>query len=167
MNGCDINQLCSSSPTSLGPSLEEKLFSSCDLTAEKKAQVSFKSQRTLAPNRATVSAQFHSSTKARNWAEAPGDLSSAFTIETPQPEAPARGPTAPSPQADTPPPQTSSDGGEKINHFLTVSLSAFDHCRINTVNAEHGAYLFFHSPLKLMAECPRFRSLIFQQTLQR
>ncbi|KAM9451806.1 synergin gamma-like isoform 3-T6 [Salvelinus alpinus] len=93
-----------------GPSLEEKLFSSCDLMAEKKAQVSFKSQRTLAPNRATVSAQFHSSTKARNWAEAPGDLSSAFTIETPQPEAPAQGPTAPSPQADTPPSQTSSDG---------------------------------------------------------
>lgn len=143
MNGCDINQLCSSSPTSLGPSLEEKLFSSCDLMAEKKAQVSFKSQRTLAPNRATVSAQFHSSTKARNWAEAPGDLSSAFTIETPQPEAPARGPTAPSPQADTPPPQTSSDGGEKINHFLTVSLSAFDHCRINTQSARSMGPVFF------------------------
>uniref|UniRef100_A0A8C8HWJ1 EH domain-containing protein n=1 Tax=Oncorhynchus tshawytscha TaxID=74940 RepID=A0A8C8HWJ1_ONCTS len=100
----------SSHPKKPGPSLEEKLFSSCDLTAEKKAQVSFKSQRTLAPNRATVSAQFHSSTKARNWAEAPGDLSSAFTIETPQPEAPALGPTAPSPAADPPPPQTSSDG---------------------------------------------------------
>ncbi|XP_041729091.2 LOW QUALITY PROTEIN: synergin gamma [Coregonus clupeaformis] len=94
-----------------GPSLEEKLFSSCDLTAEKKAQVSFKSHRTLAPNRATVTAQFHSSTKARNWAEAPGDMSSAFTIETPQPEAPAPRPTAPSPAADTPPPQTSSDSG--------------------------------------------------------
>uniref|UniRef100_A0A4W5LTV0 Synergin, gamma n=1 Tax=Hucho hucho TaxID=62062 RepID=A0A4W5LTV0_9TELE len=102
----------SSSPAAFqGPSLEEKLFSSCDLTAEKKAQVSFKSQRTLAPNRATVSAQFHSSTKARNWAEAPGDLSSAFTIEIPQPEAPEPGPTAPSPAADTPPPQTSSDAG--------------------------------------------------------
>uniref|UniRef100_A0A8C7QCD1 Synergin, gamma n=1 Tax=Oncorhynchus mykiss TaxID=8022 RepID=A0A8C7QCD1_ONCMY len=101
----------SSHPKKPGPSLEEKLFSSCDLTAQKKAQVSFKSQRTLAPYRATVSAQFHSSTKARNWAEAPGDLSSAFTIETPQPEAPAQGPTAPSPQADTRPPQTSSDGG--------------------------------------------------------
>nr|XP_046150181.1 synergin gamma-like isoform X5 [Oncorhynchus gorbuscha] len=100
----------SSHPKKPGPSLEEKLFSSCDLTAEKKAQVSFKSQRTLAPNRATVSAQFHSSTKARNWAEAPGDLSSAFTIETPQPEAPALGPTAPSPAADPPLPQTSSDG---------------------------------------------------------
>ncbi|XP_052323580.1 synergin gamma isoform X7 [Oncorhynchus keta] len=100
----------SSHPKKPGPSLEEKLFSSCDLTAEKKAQVSFKSQRTLAPNRATVSAQFHSSTKARNWAEAPGDLSSAFTIETPQPEAPALGSTAPSPAADPPPPQTSSDG---------------------------------------------------------
>ncbi|KAM9442479.1 synergin gamma isoform 13-T14 [Salvelinus alpinus] len=100
----------SSHPKKPGPSLEEKLFSSCDLTAEKKAQVSFKSQRTLAPNQATVSAQFHSSTKARNWAEAPGDLSSAFTIETPQPEAPAPGPTAPSPTADPPPPQTSSDG---------------------------------------------------------
>ncbi|CDQ58995.1 unnamed protein product [Oncorhynchus mykiss] len=109
----------SSHPKKPGPSLEEKLFSSCDLTAEKKAQVSFKSQRTLAPNRATVSAQFHSSTKARNWAEAPGDLISAFTIETPQPEAPALGPTAPSPAADPPPPQTSSDGGEKINHLLT------------------------------------------------
>uniref|UniRef100_A0A8C8EHR0 EH domain-containing protein n=1 Tax=Oncorhynchus tshawytscha TaxID=74940 RepID=A0A8C8EHR0_ONCTS len=92
----------SSHPNKPGPSLEEKLFSSCDLTAEKKAQVSFKSQRTLAPYRATVSAQFHSSTKARNWAEAPGDLSSAFTIETPQPEAPAQGPTAPSPQPMVP-----------------------------------------------------------------
>ncbi|XP_028970639.2 synergin gamma isoform X3 [Esox lucius] len=88
-----------------GPSLEEKLFSSCDLTAEKKAQVSFKPQRLHVPNQAPVSAQYQTSTKARNWAEAPGDLSSAFTVERP-PEAPTQAPAA-----QPPPTQTSRDGG--------------------------------------------------------
>uniref|UniRef100_A0AAQ5Y472 EH domain-containing protein n=1 Tax=Amphiprion ocellaris TaxID=80972 RepID=A0AAQ5Y472_AMPOC len=59
-----------------GPTLEEKLFSSCDLTADKTAQVSFKSKQSLAEMtpRLKVSAQFQPSTKARNWAAAPDDL---------------------------------------------------------------------------------------------
>ncbi|KAJ7995583.1 hypothetical protein DPEC_G00246090 [Dallia pectoralis] len=106
---CTVNS--SSQSAFEGPSLEEKMFSSCDLTAEKSAQVSFKTQKLHAPKKVPVSAQYHSSTKARNWAEAPGDLSSAFTIQTP-PDGPtqAPGPTAPSP-AEPPPTQTSSDGG--------------------------------------------------------
>uniref|UniRef100_A0A665T4J2 EH domain-containing protein n=1 Tax=Echeneis naucrates TaxID=173247 RepID=A0A665T4J2_ECHNA len=66
-----------------GPSLEEKLFSSYDLTADKTAQVSFKSKQSLSEigPRAKVSAQFQSSTKARNWAAAPEDLSSVFAAE--------------------------------------------------------------------------------------
>ncbi|XP_067102052.1 synergin gamma isoform X3 [Osmerus mordax] len=90
-----------------GPSLEEKLFSSCDLTAAKKAQVSFRSQQPLAERgpRARVSTQFHSSTRARDWAHPPGDLSSVFTVETP-----SKAPPTPAPAAGPrPPPQTSSD----------------------------------------------------------
>uniref|UniRef100_A0AAQ6IC59 EH domain-containing protein n=1 Tax=Anabas testudineus TaxID=64144 RepID=A0AAQ6IC59_ANATE len=66
-----------------GPSLEEKLFSSCDLTADRTAQVNFKSKQSLAEMgpRAKVSAQFQSSTKARNWAAVSEDLSSVFTAE--------------------------------------------------------------------------------------
>ncbi|KAL0973202.1 hypothetical protein UPYG_G00200250 [Umbra pygmaea] len=94
-----------------GPSLEEKLFASCDLTSQKKAQISFKPQRLHTSNRAPVSAQYHSSTKARNWAEAHEDLSSAFTTGTTT-EAPTRalGSTGPSTPAATPPPLTRSDG---------------------------------------------------------
>ncbi|CAN9510882.1 unnamed protein product [Ophioblennius macclurei] len=78
-----------------GPSLEEKLFSSCDLTAGKTAHLSFRSKQTLtqmAP-RAKVSAQFQPSSKSRNWAAAPSDLSSAFTAESLPPEAPPPPPT--------------------------------------------------------------------------
>uniref|UniRef100_A0A8C4IGK7 Synergin, gamma n=1 Tax=Dicentrarchus labrax TaxID=13489 RepID=A0A8C4IGK7_DICLA len=77
-----------------GPSLEEKLFSSCDLTADKMAQVSFKSMQSLAKMgpRAKVSAQFQTSTKSRNWAAAPEDLSSVFVAEK-LPEAPVSAPT--------------------------------------------------------------------------
>ncbi|XP_014888059.1 synergin gamma isoform X6 [Poecilia latipinna] len=66
-----------------GPSLEEKLFSSCDLTADKSAQVSFKSKQSLAQMspRARVSSQFSASPKARNWAATTEDLSSAFVTE--------------------------------------------------------------------------------------
>uniref|UniRef100_A0A3Q1GY70 Synergin, gamma n=1 Tax=Acanthochromis polyacanthus TaxID=80966 RepID=A0A3Q1GY70_9TELE len=92
-----------------GPTLEEKLFSSCDLTADKMAQVSFKSKQSLAEMtpRVKVSAQFQPSTKARNWAAAPEDLSSAFTAENP-PEAPVSAPTHPSPATGSSP-QTSSE----------------------------------------------------------
>uniref|UniRef100_A0A7N6B4Y4 EH domain-containing protein n=1 Tax=Anabas testudineus TaxID=64144 RepID=A0A7N6B4Y4_ANATE len=73
----------SSQSTLQGPSLEEKLFSSCDLTADRTAQVNFKSKQSLAEMgpRAKVSAQFQSSTKARNWAAVSEDLSSVFTAE--------------------------------------------------------------------------------------
>ncbi|XP_049915885.1 synergin gamma isoform X10 [Epinephelus moara] len=92
-----------------GPSLEEKLFSSCDLTADKMAQVSFKSKQSLAEiaPRTKVSAQYHSSTKARNWAVAPEDLSSAFVTEK-RPEVPVSAPSVP-PSAAESTPQTSSD----------------------------------------------------------
>uniref|UniRef100_A0A8C1V602 Synergin, gamma n=1 Tax=Cyprinus carpio TaxID=7962 RepID=A0A8C1V602_CYPCA len=45
-----------------GPSLEEKMFTSCDLTADKKAQVSFKPHQALSElsPRVQVTAQFHS-----------------------------------------------------------------------------------------------------------
>uniref|UniRef100_A0AAQ5XJ39 EH domain-containing protein n=1 Tax=Amphiprion ocellaris TaxID=80972 RepID=A0AAQ5XJ39_AMPOC len=94
-----------------GPTLEEKLFSSCDLTADKTAQVSFKSKQSLAEMtpRLKVSAQFQPSTKARNWAAAPDDLSSAFTTEN-LPEASVSAPTHPSPATGSSP-QTSTGVG--------------------------------------------------------
>uniref|UniRef100_A0A3B5Q1J1 Synergin gamma n=1 Tax=Xiphophorus maculatus TaxID=8083 RepID=A0A3B5Q1J1_XIPMA len=75
-----------SQPSFQGPSLEEKLFSSCDLTADKSAQVSFKSKQSLAQMapRARVSSQFSASPKARNWASATEDLSSVFVTEKTQ-----------------------------------------------------------------------------------
>uniref|UniRef100_A0A669BP00 Synergin gamma n=1 Tax=Oreochromis niloticus TaxID=8128 RepID=A0A669BP00_ORENI len=105
-----VKEACSSS-TPLGPSLEEKLFSSCDLTADKTAQVSFKSKQSLAEMtpRAKVSTQFQPSTKARNWAAATEDLSSVFVAEKP-PEAPVPAPKLP-PSAAGSSPQTSSDSG--------------------------------------------------------
>uniref|UniRef100_A0A8C9XLQ6 Synergin gamma n=1 Tax=Sander lucioperca TaxID=283035 RepID=A0A8C9XLQ6_SANLU len=94
-----------------GPSLEEKLFSSCDLTADTMAQVSFKSKQSLVAMgpRTKVSAQFHSSTKARNWAAAPEDLNSVFVAEK-LPEVPVSAPSVPPSAADSSP-QTSSDSG--------------------------------------------------------
>ncbi|KAM9852883.1 synergin gamma [Aulostomus maculatus] len=99
----------SSQSTFQGPSLEEKLFSSCDLTAHKTAQFSFKPKPSLVEMgpRAKVSAQFQSSTKARNWAAAPRDLSSVFTAER-LPEAPVSAPSVP-PSASDSSPQTSND----------------------------------------------------------
>ncbi|XP_077396824.1 synergin gamma isoform X3 [Festucalex cinctus] len=97
----------SSSQTSFqGPSLEEKLFSSCDLMAGKTAHLNFKPRQTLTEMspRARVSAQFQSSSKARNWAAASGDLSlqSVFVTERP-PEAP--------PTTAKPSPRSSGDSG--------------------------------------------------------
>ncbi|KAF4085879.1 hypothetical protein AMELA_G00100040 [Ameiurus melas] len=89
--------ISSSQSTFQGPSLDEKLFSSCDLTADKKAQVTFKSCQVmseLAP-RPQVSVRFQSSSKARNWAQSSDDLSAAFTVEkTPEPPAASPAPTA-------------------------------------------------------------------------
>ncbi|XP_077578147.1 synergin gamma isoform X3 [Stigmatopora nigra] len=71
-----------------GPSLEEKLSSSCDLGAGKTAQLNFKGGRQtlsqMSP-RAGVSAQFESSSKARNWASASDDLNlqSVFVWQKP------------------------------------------------------------------------------------
>uniref|UniRef100_A0A672LVT9 Synergin gamma-like n=1 Tax=Sinocyclocheilus grahami TaxID=75366 RepID=A0A672LVT9_SINGR len=65
-----------------GPSLEEKMFTSCDLTADKKAQVSFKPRQALSELslRVQVTAQFHSSTRARNWAQTQDDFNSSTNI---------------------------------------------------------------------------------------
>ncbi|TSQ46647.1 Synergin gamma [Bagarius yarrelli] len=93
-----------------GPSLEEKLFSSCDLSADKKAQVNFKpcqAMSDLAP-RATVTMHFQSSSRARNWAQYPDDLSVAFTLEkSPEPPTASPAPTA----AEAQPHQASSASG--------------------------------------------------------
>ncbi|XP_074496033.1 synergin gamma isoform X4 [Sebastes fasciatus] len=101
----------SSQSTFQGPSLEQKLFSSCDFTADKTALVSFKSNKqkkmaAMGP-RSKVSTQFHSSNKSRNWAVAPEDLSSVFVAEK-LPEVPVSAPGAP-PSAAVSSPQTSSD----------------------------------------------------------
>ncbi|XP_072320503.1 synergin gamma isoform X2 [Eucyclogobius newberryi] len=90
-----------SQATFQGPSLEEKLFSSCDLTGNKMAQVNFKSKQSLvemSPQN-KVLAQFQSSTKARDWAAASEDLSSIFTTKSP-PEVPQSAPEQP-PVADS------------------------------------------------------------------
>lgn len=101
----------SSLPCSSGPSLEEKLFSSCDLTADKKAQVNFKpcqAMSELGP-RARVSVQFQSSCRARNWAQCSDDFSVAFTLEKiPEPPTTSPVPTA----AEAQPHQASSACGE-------------------------------------------------------
>ncbi|XP_034166429.2 synergin gamma isoform X2 [Pangasianodon hypophthalmus] len=102
--------ISSSQSTFQGPSLEEKLFSSCDLTADKKAQVNFKPCRAmseLAP-RAQVSVRFQSSSRARNWAQCSDDLSATFTVEkTPEPPTASPAPTA----AEAQPHQASSASG--------------------------------------------------------
>uniref|UniRef100_A0A8C2XFX3 Synergin gamma n=1 Tax=Cyclopterus lumpus TaxID=8103 RepID=A0A8C2XFX3_CYCLU len=108
---CVCYQETCSSFTPLGPSLDEKLFSSCDFTADKTAQFSFKSKSILAdmgPG-TQVSTQFHSSTKARNWAAAPEDFGSIFIAEK-LPEVSVSPPSVP-PLAVYSSPQTSSDSG--------------------------------------------------------
>ncbi|XP_030599586.1 synergin gamma isoform X6 [Archocentrus centrarchus] len=104
-----VSNSTQSTSTFQGPSLEEKLFSSCDLTADKTAHVSFKPKQSLAEMvpRAKVSAQFQPSTKARNWAAATEDLSSVFTAEKP-PEALVPAPKLP-PSSAASSPQTSCD----------------------------------------------------------
>ncbi|XP_057694066.1 synergin gamma-like isoform X2 [Corythoichthys intestinalis] len=106
--------ISSSSQTSFqGPSLEEKLFSSCDLTADKTAHLNFKPRQTLTEMspRARVSAQFQSSSKARNWATASADLNlqSVFVMQIP-PEATASGPDV-VPTAANPSSQSSGQRG--------------------------------------------------------
>lgn len=107
----------------LGPSLEEKLFSSCDLTAGKTAHVNFKPRQTLTEMspRARVSTQFQSSRKARNWATASGDVSleSVFVTER-LAKASALKPAVASTAAKPSPPNS----GER-RPFLTGPLCSF------------------------------------------
>ncbi|RVE65041.1 hypothetical protein OJAV_G00131610 [Oryzias javanicus] len=93
-----------------GPSLEEKLFSSCDLTAEKSAQLNFKAKQSLAQMapKTKVSSQFQASPKARDWAAASEDLNSAFTLQNPQDALVS--PNLPQSTAGASP-QTSNDSG--------------------------------------------------------
>ncbi|XP_026138421.1 synergin gamma isoform X2 [Carassius auratus] len=93
-----------------GPSLEEMMFTSCDLTADKKAHVSFKPHQALSElsPRVHVTAQFHSSTRARNWAQTQDDFNSAFILETAPEPLPA---TQAPPAADNPPVQPTSTSG--------------------------------------------------------
>uniref|UniRef100_A0A3B4CEK3 EH domain-containing protein n=1 Tax=Pygocentrus nattereri TaxID=42514 RepID=A0A3B4CEK3_PYGNA len=102
--------ISSSQSTFQGPSLEEKLFSSCDLTGDKRAQVNFRPRQALSEltPKAQVSVQFHSSSRARNWAHSPDDLSAAFTVEmTPEPQSSSQPPAV----AEDPPQQASSASG--------------------------------------------------------
>lgn len=136
-----------SSFTPLGPSLDEKLYSSCDFTADKTAQFSFKSKSILAemgPG-TKVSTQFNSSTKARNWAAAPEDLGSIFIAEK-LPEVSVSAPSVP-PSTVYSSPQTSSDSGERracLLVFLASSLACFAaHNHGSTFPSLLGKY--FHS----------------------
>ncbi|TRY94644.1 hypothetical protein DNTS_021558 [Danionella cerebrum] len=84
------SSVTSSSQSSFqGPTLEEKMFSSCDLTADKKAQVSFNQRQALSEpsSKTQLTAQFHSSTRARNWAQ--DDFISVFSAEMPTEPLPA------------------------------------------------------------------------------
>lgn len=104
------------------------MFSSCDLTADKKAHVSFKPRQALSElnPRAQVTTQFHSSTKARNWAQTKDDFKSAFMTGM----APELLPAAQAPPvADNPPIQPTSASGEKKT---SVILQACQLLKINT-----------------------------------
>ncbi|XP_061575614.1 synergin gamma isoform X3 [Cololabis saira] len=105
----------SSQSTLQGPSLEEKLFSSCDLTADKSAQISFKSKQSLArmAPKTKVSSQFSSSPKARNWAAAPEDLRKNFVSEKPQ-EPSATAPSHPPSDAGASPQTSSGSAGAGV-----------------------------------------------------
>lgn len=100
------------------------MFSSCDLTSDKKAQVSFKPRQALSERspRAQVTAQFHSSTRSRNWAQTRDDFNSAFmTGMPPEPLAAAQSP----PAADSPPVQPTNVSGEKTSGFSPTSFPSF------------------------------------------
>ncbi|KAM9468871.1 synergin gamma isoform 2-T2 [Clarias gariepinus] len=88
--------ISSSQSTFQGPTLEEKLFSSCDLSVDKKAQVNFKPCQAMVEltPRSQVSVHFESSPRARNWAQYSDDISTAFTVEkTPEPPTASPAPT--------------------------------------------------------------------------
>lgn len=143
--------------TPLGPSLEEKLFSSCDLTADKMAQISFKSKQSLDKMGpvAKVSTQFQSSSKSRNWAVAPQDLSSVFVIEK-QPGAPVSAPIVPPSAADSSLP-TGSDSGERraclLDYIAASSLPCF-------------AAALTHRPVNAVVFSPSWRNIFALNLIQ-
>ncbi|XP_051521313.1 synergin gamma isoform X2 [Myxocyprinus asiaticus] len=104
------NVISSSQTAFKGPSLDEKMVSSCDLTADKKAHVSFKPWHALSElgPRAQATTQFHSCSRSRNWGQTQDDFSSAFIIETASESLPVA--QAP-PAAETPPVQPTSTCG--------------------------------------------------------
>ncbi|XP_051535975.1 synergin gamma-like isoform X2 [Myxocyprinus asiaticus] len=107
------NVISSSQTAFQGPSLEEKMFSSCELTADKKAHVSSKPRHALSElgPRAQVTTQFHSSSRSRNWAQTQDDFSSNFIIEMASEPLPmAQVP----PAMETPPFQPASASGVGI-----------------------------------------------------
>lgn len=113
------------------------------------AQVSFKSKHSLDKMvpKAKVSAQFESSTKARNWAAAPEDLSSVFITEK-LPEALVSAPSVPPSAADSSP-QTSSDSGERSACLLDFIASSSLPC-FAAVHNQGSSFLsvlgkYFHS----------------------
>lgn len=93
------------------------------------AQISFRSKQSLAKMGpiAKVATQFQSSSKSRNWAVAPEDLSSVFVTEK-LPVAPVSAPIVHPSAADSSL-QTSSDSGERsaclLDCIATSSLPCF------------------------------------------
>ncbi|XP_038670324.1 synergin gamma isoform X1 [Scyliorhinus canicula] len=84
-----------SAKNSQGPSLEEKMFASCDLSMPKQAHIKFNQSRPLANigPKASVSTQFQPSAKACNWAVQTANLGGVFTADMPkdpEPETPAK-----------------------------------------------------------------------------
>ncbi|XP_067864395.1 synergin gamma isoform X2 [Heptranchias perlo] len=84
-----------SAKNSQGPSLEEKMFASCDLSMPKQAHIKFNQSQPLARigSKASVSTQFQPSAKACNWAIQTENLGGVFTADMPkdpEPESPAK-----------------------------------------------------------------------------
>ncbi|XP_041054388.1 synergin gamma isoform X4 [Carcharodon carcharias] len=84
-----------SHPSKSGPSLEEKMFASCDLSMPKQAHIKFNQSQSLADigSKASVSTQFQPSAKACNWATQTENLGGVFTADMPkdpEPETPAK-----------------------------------------------------------------------------
>ncbi|XP_072445887.1 synergin gamma isoform X2 [Chiloscyllium punctatum] len=75
-----------SAKNSQGPSLEEKMFASCDLSMPKQANVKFNQSQPLADigSKASVSTQFQPSAKACNWAIQTENLAGVFTTDRPK-----------------------------------------------------------------------------------
>uniref|UniRef100_UPI00398EA3FB synergin gamma isoform X2 n=1 Tax=Pristiophorus japonicus TaxID=55135 RepID=UPI00398EA3FB len=84
-----------SAKNSQGPSLEEKMFASCDLSMPKQAHIKFNQSQPLAHigSKASVSTQFQPSAKACNWAIQTENLGGVFTADMPkdpEPESPVK-----------------------------------------------------------------------------